>query len=390
MAQQEHFDIVIIGAGVIGLAVARQLTQEPAFRRCSVLLVDQERGIGQHTSSRNSEVIHAGIYYPSNSLKAALCVRGKALLYDYCRRHDIGHRRCGKLIVAQTGEEAALETLKQQAAANGVADLELLDQAQIASLEPDILASAALLSPSTGIIDSHHFMESLLQEAVLGGVLFAPLTSVCGLERHDNGFLVSSKASDGRTVTDYQFRCTALINCAGLWASQVAAMLNGENRSRAGFPPATHWCKGDYFSYQGPARFRHLVYPLPEPGTRGLGIHATLDLGNQIRFGPDSHYQDAIDYGLDAAKAETFAAAISRYLPSISAGQLQPAYAGIRPKLAGPGQPAADFEIATGSGAASDSELHLLGIESPGLTASLALAEEVAERLLLNQGLLTR
>lgn len=381
MVQQDHFDIVIIGAGIIGLAIARQLTLEPRFRGRSVVVLDQERAFGQHTSSRNSEVIHAGIYYPTASLKARLCVRGKALLYDYCQRHAISHRACGKLIVGQPGEETKLEGLKRQAEANGVEDLELLEKRQIAALEPDIRASAALLSPSTGIVDSHHLMQSLLHDAQREGVLFAPLTRVTGLQRLASDYAVTTRTSDGRDSRDYRFRCAALINCAGLWASDIAAILDSADRPGDAFPPPTYYCKGDYFSYQGPARFRHLVYPLPEAGTRGLGIHATLDLGGQIRFGPDSHYQSSLDYELDASKAAQFAQAISRYLPSITASQLQPAYSGIRPKLAGPGQPAADFMIATGSGAKQDSELHLLGIESPGLTASLALAEAVTARL---------
>ncbi|GAB5498279.1 MAG: NAD(P)/FAD-dependent oxidoreductase [Pseudohongiellaceae bacterium] len=381
MVHQDHFDIVIIGAGIIGLAIARQLTLEPRFRSRSILVLDQERGFGQHTSSRNSEVIHAGIYYPTGSLKARLCVRGKALLYDYCQRHAINHRACGKLIVAQPGEESKLEALKRQAWANGVEDLELLERHQIAALEPDVRASAALLSPSTGIVDSHHLMQSLLHDAQRGDVLFAPLTRVTGLRRLASDFAVTTRAGDGRDSSDYQFRCAALINCAGLWASDIATMLDAEGRPGEAFPPSTYYCRGDYYSYLGPARFRHLVYPLPEAGTRGLGIHATLDLGGQIRFGPDSHYQSSLGYALDASKAALFARAISRYLPSITASQLQPAYSGIRPKLAGPGQPAADCMIATGSGAEQDSELHLLGIESPGLTASLALAEAVTARL---------
>jgi L-2-hydroxyglutarate oxidase LhgO len=381
MVHQDHFDIVIIGAGIIGLAIARQLTLEPCFRSRSILVLDQERGFGQHTSSRNSEVIHAGIYYPTGSLKARLCVRGKALLYDYCQRHAINHRACGKLIVAQPGEESKLEALRRQAWANGVEDLELLERHQIAALEPDVRASAALLSPSTGIVDSHHLMQSLLHDAQRGDVLFAPLTKVTGLRRLASDFAVTTRAGDGRDSSDYQFRCAALINCAGLWASDIATMLDAEGRPGEVFPPPTYYCRGDYYSYLGPARFRHLVYPLPEAGTRGLGIHATLDLGGQIRFGPDSHYQSSLGYALDASKAALFAQAISRYLPSITASQLQPAYSGIRPKLAGPGQPAADFMIATGSGAEQDSELHLLGIESPGLTASLALAEAVTARL---------
>lgn len=379
----DEFGTAIIGAGVIGLAVARQLSMSVSTGDASVLLLDQESGFGQHTSSRNSEVIHAGIYYPRDSLKARLCVRGKALLYEYCRQRAIPHRRTGKLIVATANEADLLEQLRQQGEGNGVYDLESLSQAQLARLEPDIKGHSALLSPSSGILDSHAYMQALLDDCQAQGALFAPLTRVTGVEADNQGYLVSTEirtSTTAATTESYRFRCRSLINCAGLAAPHLGAMIS-KSLPAPHLPEHGYYCKGDYFTYQGPARLSHLVYPLPEPQTRGLGIHATLDMGGQIRFGPDAHYVDALEYRVDTDKVDTFVQAIGHYLPSITASQLQPAYAGIRPKLTGPGQAAADFQILTHNGETRDTLLHLLGIESPGLTASLAIAEEVQRRL---------
>lgn len=375
----DEFGTAIIGAGVIGLAVARQLSLEPAVRDAGLVILEQEAQFGQHTSSRNSEVIHAGIYYPEDSLKARLCVRGKALLYDYCDKHGIQYRRTGKLIVAGAADQAQLEELLNKGKANGVNDLQHLTEKQLQKREPDVRGRGALLSPSSGILDSHGYMQTLLNESQSRGALFAPLTRVTGVEVDSQGYIVNTgirASSSATTAEPYRFRCRALVNCAGLAAPDIGAEISRLLPSPE-LPMRGYYCKGDYFTYQGPARFSHLVYPLPEPGTRGLGIHATLDLGGQIRFGPDAHYVDALDYRVGTDKIESFVDAIRRYLPSIEAHHLQAAYAGIRPKLAGPGEPAADFRILPHNGQASDSLVHLLGIESPGLTASLAIAEEV-------------
>lgn len=377
----DEFEVCIAGAGVVGLAIARQLV---CFSRpgASVLLLDQASGFGQQVSSRNSEVIHAGIYYPADSLKTALCVQGKEALYHYCQKREIAHRRLGKLIVAQDGELERLAALQEQAGANGVEDLVWLEQAQLRQLEPAVSGAAALLSPSTGIIDSHAYMQSLLQDAQLGGALFVPQTLISRAEYRGDSIRIDTRHCD--QGEHYSFRCRALINCAGLGAQNLAESIEGlADREDAPAPPIPrlHLCKGDYFTYSGINPFRHLIYPLPDRQTRGLGIHATLDLGNQLRFGPDAEYVDAENYAVDAGKAEGFAAAIARYFPDIEADRLQPGYAGIRPKLAGPDDPPADFVVQCRPQATAGNLIQLFGIESPGLTASLALAEHVAARL---------
>jgi L-2-hydroxyglutarate oxidase LhgO len=380
----DRFDVCIIGAGVVGLAVARQLSQSAAYRHASIVLLEQESALGQHCSSRNSEVIHAGLYYPKDSYKARFCLRGKDLLYDYCRGREIAHRCTGKLVVAQAGEEPALAALQQRAEKNGVGDLQWLDSKALQALEPQLQASAALLSPSSGIIDSHELMLRLLQEAQQAGVIFAPHTRVAGIEASATGYQLQCRIGHGPDAEHYGFKTRAVVNCAGLWANDIARQLAGQVDQHPAVP-TLHYCRGDYYSYHGQVRLKHLVYPLPEANTRGLGIHVTLDLAGQLRFGPDAHYRDDIDYGFAAQggdhKALQFARAIERYLPNIKADELQPSYAGIRPKLAGPGEPAADFLLLSENGDAPGSAIHLLGIESPGLTACLALAEEVERRL---------
>ncbi|MEX2469820.1 MAG: NAD(P)/FAD-dependent oxidoreductase, partial [Pseudohongiellaceae bacterium] len=361
-----------------GLAIARHLACAAPSRRGAIVLLDAERDIGQHISSRNSEVIHAGIYYPRDSLKARLCVRGKALLYDYCRRHEIPHRRLGKLIVAQEGETQQLERLRQQALANGVDDLSLLDGRELATRAPAIRAAAALLSPSTGIIDSHSYMRCLLTEAQQAGLLYAGGTHVERVVYRRDDIEVHTRTPGDPAGAAFAFRCRRFINCAGLQAQALAARI--EDSDQAAVPPL-YLCKGDYFSYSGAAPFSQLVYPLPDSNTRGLGIHSTLDLGGQIRFGPDSEYVERLDYDVDADKRQVFARAIARYFPGIDADKLHPAYAGIRPKLVGPDSPPADFVIQCTPASGGADLVQLFGIESPGLTASLAIAEYVGENL---------
>lgn len=382
----DRFDICIIGAGVIGLAVARQLSRSAACRQASIVLLEQEASLGQHCSSRNSEVVHAGLYYPEDSYKARFCLRGKTLLYDYCQQRDIAHRRTGKLIVAQSGEEDALAALQKRAGANGVDDFQWLDSKALQALEPEVRGSAALLSPSSGIIDSHELMLRLLQEAQQDGAIYAPHTRVEQIEAGAGGYQMHCRIGHDADAEQYAFKARTVINCAGLWANDIAGQLARQMTDHPAVPKL-HYCRGDYFSYHGAVRLKHLVYPLPETNTRGLGIHATLDLAGQLRFGPDAHYRDDIDYGFaedhSQQKAAQFARAIQRYLPPIKAEELQPSYAGIRPKLAGPQDPAADFMLLSEHGDAPGSVIHLLGIESPGLTASLAVAEEVERRLSL-------
>jgi L-2-hydroxyglutarate oxidase LhgO len=377
VAATDHFDIAIVGAGVIGLAIAQRLSAARHMANRSIVLLDQENSIGQHVSSRNSEVIHAGLYYPSGSLKADFCVRGKELLYAHCQRHRVPYRRLGKLVVAGPEETAELEKLQCQGNANGVMDLSILDRGALNRLENAVAGTAALFSPSSGIVDAHDFMLSLLHLAENNGVLFAPRTRVERIESEAEQFKVATLIGDHQH--SYHFCCSVLINCAGLEATRLAHRIDGINQTSI---PELFLCKGDYFSFRGRNPFKHLVYPVPEANTAGLGIHATLDMAGRLRFGPDTQYVDKIDYQVDAAKAEAFSSAIQRYFPGIKAGDLNPDYAGIRPKLSGPGQPAADFLIQQADQHGVPGLVQLFGIESPGLTASLAVAEWIRDSVL--------
>lgn len=364
------YPCAVIGAGVVGLAVAREL----ALRGMEVIVLEAEELIGSHTSSRNSEVIHAGIYYPVGSLKARLCVRGRELLYRYCEERQLPHRRCGKLIVStDEAQVVELAALQAKAHANGVHDLEWLDARQVAELEPEVRAVAGLLSPSTGILDSHQLMLSLQGEAEAAGALVALNSPVVAGQLNEQGVLLEiGGASPSRLQVRY------LINATGLWAPQLAGRLQGFPQSMV---PTAHFAKGHYFSLAARAPFQRLVYPIPEPG--GLGVHVTLDMAGQVRFGPDVEWVAAIDYQVDAARGERFYEAIRRYWPGLPDGALQPAYAGIRPKISGPGESAADFLIQGPAEHGIPRLVNLFGIESPGLTSCLALAQDVADRLVL-------
>ncbi|CAD5105911.1 NAD(P)/FAD-dependent oxidoreductase [Zestomonas carbonaria] len=367
----DHLDTLIIGAGALGLACAARLAR-PGH---DLLIAEAETLIGSHTSSRNSEVIHAGIYYPPGSLKAELCLEGRERLYAWCARHDVGHRRIGKLLVAvREDERGKLEALVANAEACGVDELQPLDRAQLRRLEPEVAAAAGLLSPNTGIIDSHAYLQSLLAAAERQGAQLALDTRIERLEPHPDGWRVT-----GTSVGEpFQLLADRVINAAGLGAQALAATIPGLAASAI---PRLHLCQGRYFSYSGRSPFSHLIYPMPEANTAGLGIHATLDLAGQLRFGPDVHYLERLDYGVDEALREPFATAIRRYWPGLDAGRLVPGYSGVRPKLAGPGEPAADFVIQTPARHGLAGLVNLFGIESPGLTASLAIAERVAMAL---------
>lgn len=363
----ERVDCVVIGAGVVGLAVARRLAQ--AGRE--VMVLEAAHSIGTGTSSRNSEVIHAGIYYAQNSLKATLCVRGKEALYAYCESRAIAYRRCGKLIVAtDAGQVDALQALREKANANGVFDLQSLTAAQVKTIEPDISCLAALLSPSTGIIDSHAFMLQLQADAEQAGAVFAFQSAVEAGEVTFEGIALHVQGAIEPLLA------TRVINCAGLQAQQVAARLVG--LPAASIPPL-FYAKGNYFSFSGRAHFSHLIYPMPEAG--GLGIHLTLDLAGRPRFGPDVQWVSELDYAVEAGRVTAFQNQIRRYWPGVDAGTLQPDYVGIRPKLAATGDPAADFRIDDQSRHGVAGLVNLFGIESPGLTAALAIADHVAQSL---------
>ncbi len=363
---KQHFDITIIGAGVIGLAVAEELSR----RFKDVLLLEKNDSHGQETSSRNSEVIHAGIYYPEGSLKALLCVEGRKLLYEACEKRNIPFRRTGKLIVAtKPEEEGALEALLGKAQLNGVDDLLLLSGRVVHSLEQEVIASAGLLSPSTGIIDSHRLMRSLLVGAAQQGVTTA-LRSCVTAARFD-GVLYDLEVNGG----DYRVSTRVVVNSAGLQSDRVAA-LAGIDVDREGYR-LKHY-KGSYFSASPPPRIRHLVYPVPTPKHEGLGVHATIDLGGRVRFGPDVEYVDGIDYRVDEGKRDAFHESILTYLPFLAKESLSPDMCGIRPKLQGPGEDVRDFVISEESRLGLPGWVNLVGIESPGLTACLAIAKHVS------------
>ena len=376
----DNFDICIVGAGVVGLAIAYQLSIAPATSDKSIVVLERESSFGQHTSSRNSEVIHAGIYYATASLKARLCVKGKAMLYEHCERYNVPYKRIGKLIVAQEKDTTQLEAIRLKAAENGVIDLQWLNKQELRKLEPTVCADAALLSPSTGIIDSHSYMQSLLHLAELNGVQYAPHTRVDAVEPGGGKFIVHTEvklATHAEQASEpYRFQCGTFINSSGLYAQALAQKVAGLSPDNI---PPLHLCKGDYFSYSGKSPFRHLIYPVPEPNAQGLGIHATLDVSSQLRFGPDTEYVGSVDYAIDENKARDFARAISSYYPAVSVDRLSPAYAGIRPKLSAAGEPAADFIIHDELDSGIDGLIQLFGMESPALTSSLAIGEYVSE-----------
>ncbi|ANN65785.1 NAD(P)/FAD-dependent oxidoreductase [Bordetella bronchialis] len=362
-------DCVVIGAGVVGLAVARGL----ALDGREVLVADAAEGIGTGTSSRNSEVIHAGIYYPAGSLKAELCVRGKHMLYDYCAARGIPHRRLGKLIVAtDAAQDAMLDDIARRARANGVDDLERLSGAQAMAMEPALRCTAALLSPSTGIVDSHALMLAYQGDAENAGAQFVFHTPLlAGGVRADGGFDLRFGGQEAMTLS-----CATLVNAAGLHAPALARRLDGVPRDSI---PQAYLCKGSYFTLSGRAPFSRLIYPVPQHA--GLGVHLTLDMGGQAKFGPDTEWIEREDYTLDPRRADVFYDAVRSYWPALPDGALAPGYTGIRPKISGPREPAADFAIVGPARHGVAGLVNLFGIESPGLTSSLAIAERVLAAL---------
>ncbi len=364
----DEVDAIVIGAGVIGLAVARAL----ALAGKPPLIVEGEPHFGSWTSSRNSEVIHAGIYYPEGSLKARLCVEGKQKLYEFCAARNVPHKKLGKLIFAHDDSQLDdLEMIMARAAAAGVCDLTLLSQSQAREIEPELACKAAVLSPSTGIVDSHSLMLALLGEAEEHGAIIAPNSKIERITK-DNAYWRLHLAGEEEAIVG----APVLINSAGLAAQKIAGAI--ESLPSAFLPPL-HLARGVYFTYSGRTPFSHLIYPAPEPG--GLGTHLTLDLSGQARFGPDVEWIDKIDYTVDPNRHAKFTAAARRIWPSLDPDRLQPGYAGIRPKLSGPGEPAADFMISGPADHDCDGLVNLFGIESPGLTASLAIADYVVQCL---------
>ena len=362
----ETFDITITGAGVAGLAIAAELSQTSQ----SILLLEKNKKFGQETSSRNSEVIHAGIYYPQNSLKAKLCVKGRELLYEICKKHNIPHKKCGKLIVAvEEHEISSLEHLKKKAENNGITDLKFLDQKDVKKIEPFINTVCALHSPSTGIIDSHSLMLYFLAKAEKNNVMVSYGTPLTGLSKDKRGWICEIQEPDGEKTRIFS---KIVINSAGLFSAHVAAM--------AGLNYTLHYCKGEYFSIgNGKYRFiKGLVYPSPHHDMISLGIHSVVNLSGGFKLGPNAYYVDEIDYSVNTDHLEDFYENTKSFLPFIKKEDLSPDMAGIRPKLQGPGEEVKDFIIRKEKGE-HEGLINLIGIESPGLTSSMAIAKYVRD-----------
>jgi len=365
----EHVDCLVIGAGAVGLAIARRM----ALAGLETVVLERESKPGSQTSSRNSEVIHAGIYYAPGSLKARLCVRGRQQLYAYCQSRSVAHARCGKLIVATADEECAtLQKYLDTARRNGVNDLVWRTPAEIAVLEPAVRCTGALWSPSSGIFDSHEFIQALIGDFEAEGGLLACSADVVSIHLAPDGHRVAV-VQQGEQL---QFRARLVVNAAGLSAWQLA-------RATFGLPtetiPPRYLAKGYYFTHRGRAPFRHLVYPVAS--SAGLGIHVTIDLAGAVRFGPDVEWQKEVDYVFDDTRRHTFATAIRRYYPTLDESRLESGYTGVRPKVSGPGEPAGDFLLQGPADHGWTGLMNLYGIESPGLTAALAIGDEVAVRL---------
>lgn len=365
----ETVDCIVIGAGVVGLAVARALALDDR----EVMVLEAEPIFGSQTSARNSEVVHAGIYYPPDSLKARFCIRGRDLLYAYCRERGIAHKQLGKLIVAVTPAETdRLEGIAENASRSGVGNLERLGPADVRSLEPELACTAALLSPSTGIVDSHSFMLSLLGDLENAGgmaVFNAPVTS--GAVQADGLIALDTGGDEPMRIA-----ARSVVNSACLGAQAVARAIAGYDHATV---PRLHTARGNYFSLAGKAPFSHLIYPIPVEG--GLGHHLTLDLAGRARFGPDVEWTDDLSYDVDPSRAPGFYAGVRAWWPALPDGALLPDYSGIRPKITGPGEAAGDFTVHGSQVHGVDGLVNLFGIESPGLTSSLAIAEHVAALL---------
>jgi L-2-hydroxyglutarate oxidase LhgO len=362
----EEVGITIIGAGVVGLAIAAELSEKYE----DIVALEKHDGFGQETSSRNSEIIHAGIYYPAGSLKARLCAGSVEKLYSFCAEHSIPHKRLGKLIVAvDKSEIPTLKALLDKGRANGVKDLALLDKDAALKLEPGIRATAALHSPNTGIIDSHAFMKHLFRKAEANGVMFAFNSELDSVAKINEGGYVLGISSQ-----DYKFSSRIVINSAGLASDQLAS-LAGIDIDKNGY--RLRLCKGSYFSYSGRSPVSMLVYPVPHENLTGLGVHATLDIGGRLRFGPDAEYVEALDLKVDSSKRDSFFRGATKIIPGLDIESFTPDMAGIRPKLQGPGEAVRDFIIREESDKGLPGFINLIGIESPGLTASLSIAQMV-------------
>ncbi len=364
----EQLDCVVIGAGVVGLAIARRM----ALAGREVVILEAEEAFGTHTSARNSEVIHAGIYYASGSLKAQLCVPGKQALYRYCAEHDVKHRNIGKIVVAcEEAQVPAMHKYMAQGKTNGVDDLRLLPHDELTKLEPNVRAAAGFFSPSTGIIDSHGLMLAYLGDAESHGAALALASPVISGDVTGDGIALHVGGAEAMNI-----RCRMVINAAGLKAPAVARSIHGIPAQHI---PPTYYAIGHYYTLSGKSPFNHLIYPVTRADW--LGVHVTIDLGGQVKFGPDFGWIDGIDYRFDESREPAFYEAIRRYYPGLTDGMLQPGYTGIRPRITGPGESVQDFVISGPRDHGVPGLVNLFGIESPGLTASLAIADHVAQHL---------
>ncbi|MDG1205605.1 MAG: NAD(P)/FAD-dependent oxidoreductase [Pseudomonadales bacterium] len=368
----DHVDTCVIGGGVVGLAIARKL----AVHSGELFVLEQESAFGQGVSSRNSEVIHAGIYYAQGSLKSRLCLRGKELLYEYCAQRGVAHNRCGKLIVAtEQSEEEILHGIDDTAKKNGVVDLQSWSASKIQKLEPAAKATAALFSPSTGIVSSHELMATYLADVSNENGQLVLQTRVVSVSKQADNFLINCEIEGEK----YAFTTRVLVNAAGLGAQRIAEKCDFLSSEQI---PPLYLCKGNYFVYAGKNPFSRLIYPVPEKTGAGLGVHATIDLGGQLKFGPDVEYLDSEDYSVNVSRKADYVEAVRRYFPGLQADMLSPGYVGIRPKLQGPGHPVRDFDIQTSESHGISGFVQLFGIESPGLTSSMAIGEYVENALL--------
>lgn len=363
-------EITIIGAGIVGLAVAAKLS----YKCDNLFVIERNKTFGQETSSRNSEVIHAGIYYPKNSLKAKLCVEGKKLLYNFCKKYNVPYNNCGKLIVAtSTGEISLLKELQQKALNNGVDDIRFLNGSETKELEPNVDCKGALFSPSTGIIDSHSLMKQLEINSINQGVQFSYGAEVIGIEKTEEGYGVILNDSDGQ---NFSFKTKKIINAAGLESDKISGMPGIKDESLK-----ITFCKGNYFKINPPKnRFvKRLIYPVPNPNMEGIGIHVTIDMGGGVKLGPDVEWmpENVYDYSVNKSQHKVFYDSVKKFLPFIEHDDLVPEMAGIRPKVQKPGEAIRDFYIQEESDKGFPGFVNLIGIESPGLTSSLAIAEYV-------------
>ncbi len=367
----EKVEISIIGAGVVGLAIAEKLSRNPGS---DIVVFEQHSKFGQETSSRNSEVIHASIYYPVNSLKSLFCLQGNRMLYEFCEKQKIKHKKCGKVIISTNAQEALeIEGICANAKKVGVPELELFTKEQVLNLEPNIFALNGIFSGSTGIIDSHGLMDCLFKKTQANDVLFAFDNEVVGISKNSAGYIIKNKLGE-------EILSEKIINCAGLSSDKIA-QIAGFDIEKIGYK--LYPCKGDYFSIShSQGKLSHLVYPVPEKHGYGLGVHATLNLEGYIRLGPDTTYIDEIKYDIDPAKAKDFAVAAQKYLPWLKEEMLLPDTAGIRPKLQGPNHGFKDFIIQEETEKGFPGFINLIGIESPGLTACLAIAEYVSKMVI--------